>query len=349
MSCDEISADWAAQRIKGLDLWSAMSNALRNSLLPQAAARPSNGEVDQDADRDLPLSAQGPRHDVGRGGRARCSERGGDIHMGTRLESLRWDERARRCGPSAPSRPRRRAQDRSSARHVISSAPIRELVGSIRPAPACKTRGRQAALPRLPHRRADRREAGPVPRQLDLHPRAEREGRPHPELQVLVAGDGAGPDAGLPRPRVLLLRGRRAVERRPTRDLIALAKKELAQIGLRRRERRQGRLRGAPEEGLSGLRRRATRTTSRRSAASWPSSFPTLHLVGRNGMHKYNNQDHAMMTAMLTVKNIMAGRDRLRRLERQRGRRVPRGRRGRCRAGARQRAPGAAPRRRGAS
>jgi protoporphyrinogen oxidase len=33
---------------------------------------------------------------------------------------------------------------------------------------------------------------------------------------------------------------------------------------------------------------------------------PSLHLVGRNGMHKYNNQDHAMMTAMLTVKNIMA-------------------------------------------
>ena len=36
-------------------------------------------------------------------------------------------------------------------------------------------------------------------------------------------------------------------------------------------------------------------------------SYPTLHLVGRNGMHKYNNQDHAMMTAMLTVENILAG------------------------------------------
>ena len=34
---------------------------------------------------------------------------------------------------------------------------------------------------------------------------------------------------------------------------------------------------------------------------------PTLHLVGRNGMHRYNNQDHAMMTAMLTVENIIAG------------------------------------------
>src|SRR5579872_3502255 len=27
-------------------------------------------------------------------------------------------------------------------------------------------------------------------------------------------------------------------------------------------------------------------------------SCPGLHLVGRNGMHKYNNQDHAMMTAI---------------------------------------------------
>jgi protoporphyrinogen oxidase len=36
-------------------------------------------------------------------------------------------------------------------------------------------------------------------------------------------------------------------------------------------------------------------------------SHPSLHLVGRNGMHRYNNQDHAMMTAMLTVENIIAG------------------------------------------
>ncbi len=48
-------------------------------------------------------------------------------------------------------------------------------------------------------------------------------------------------------------------------------------------------------------------------------SYPTLHLVGRNGMHKYNNQDHAMMTAMLTARNILAGRARLRCLGGQRG------------------------------
>src|SRR5206468_918397 len=31
------------------------------------------------------------------------------------------------------------------------------------------------------------------------------------------------------------------------------------------------------------------------------SELPNLYLVGRNGMHKYNNQDHSMLTAMLSV------------------------------------------------
>ena len=35
--------------------------------------------------------------------------------------------------------------------------------------------------------------------------------------------------------------------------------------------------------------------------------FENLFLVGRNGMHKYNNQDHSMLTAMMAVENILAG------------------------------------------
>jgi hypothetical protein len=30
-----------------------------------------------------------------------------------------------------------------------------------------------------------------------------------------------------------------------------------------------------------------------------------LQLIGRNGMHKYNNQDHSMLTAMLAAKNVL--------------------------------------------
>ena len=33
-----------------------------------------------------------------------------------------------------------------------------------------------------------------------------------------------------------------------------------------------------------------------------------LFLIGRNGMHRYNNQDHSMLTAMIAVDNIVTGR-----------------------------------------
>ena len=36
-------------------------------------------------------------------------------------------------------------------------------------------------------------------------------------------------------------------------------------------------------------------------------SFENLFLIGRNGMHKYNNQDHSMLTAMTAVDNILKG------------------------------------------
>ena len=33
-----------------------------------------------------------------------------------------------------------------------------------------------------------------------------------------------------------------------------------------------------------------------------------LFLIGRNGMHRYNNQDHSMLTAMMAVDDIIAGK-----------------------------------------
>jgi protoporphyrinogen oxidase len=36
--------------------------------------------------------------------------------------------------------------------------------------------------------------------------------------------------------------------------------------------------------------------------------FENLFLIGRNGMHKYNNQDHSMLTAITAVENIINGR-----------------------------------------
>ena len=57
---------------------------------------------------------------------------------------------------------------------------------------------------------------------------------------------------------------------------------------------------------------------------AWPSErFDNLHPVGRNGMHRYNNQDHSMLTAMLAVENILGADHDL--WDRQCGTVVPRG------------------------
>jgi protoporphyrinogen oxidase len=89
-------------------------------------------------------------------------------------------------------------------------------------------------------------------------------------------------------------------------ELVRLAVAELAAVGLGRREDvvdacvvRQPKAYPVYDGGYA-----ARIETIRRELEA---RFPTFHPVGRNGMHKYNNQDHAMMTAMLTVRNILAG------------------------------------------
>jgi protoporphyrinogen oxidase len=89
-------------------------------------------------------------------------------------------------------------------------------------------------------------------------------------------------------------------------DLIALGTRELVQLGLvRHGQIETGYVVRVPKaypvydegyaERVDVLRR-------------WlAEAVPNVHPVGRNGMHRYNNQDHSMLTAMLTVENIVAG------------------------------------------
>jgi hypothetical protein len=41
---------------------------------------------------------------------------------------------------------------------------------------------------------------------------------------------------------------------------------------------------------------------------AWIDGLSNLFLIGRNGMHRYNNQDHSMLTAMLAVEAMADGR-----------------------------------------
>ncbi|MCZ7594346.1 MAG: NAD(P)/FAD-dependent oxidoreductase [Hyphomicrobium sp.] len=300
MSCDEISADWAAQRIKGLDLWSAIRDGVRRSFGKRAAPQPGEAVI-----KTLIESFEYPRKGPGmmwEAAAAKVTAQGGDILMGHRLEKMSWDAKKGLWtivveGPEGARM--------FTARHVISSAPIRELMGSIMPRPvsaddAERLRYRDFITVALI---VDKPDLFPD-NWIYIHDPNVRVGRvqnfrswspemvPDEKLSCLgleyfcFEGDGLwnAPDA----------------------ELIALAKRELAHIGLARQDEvkdgcvvRQKKAYPVYDDAY-----RAHVDAIRDDIAL---HYPTLHLVGRNGMHKYNNQDHAMMTAMLTVRNILAG------------------------------------------
>jgi protoporphyrinogen oxidase len=301
MSCDEISADWAAQRIKGLDLRVAVTNALKRSLgLDRKPAKPG-----EDVVKTLIETFQYPRRGPGmmwEAAAAQIKARGGRIMMGRELERLSYDADRRVWTIDVTTADG--GSETYTARHVVSSAPVRELVAKISPSPIS-----------LLHARALRyRDFLTVALMVDkpdlfpdnwiyIHDPSVKVGRVQnfrswsPEMvpggmtclgleYFCFEGDG--------------------LWRAPDEELVALAKREIAKIGL-----------VAPTDVVDGCVVRQPKAypvydedyrdhvaTIRRDLES---SYPSLHLVGRNGMHKYNNQDHAMMTAMLTARNILAG------------------------------------------
>jgi protoporphyrinogen oxidase len=91
----------------------------------------------------------------------------------------------------------------------------------------------------------------------------------------------------------------------PDAQLIELGKSELVDLGLVAKERIRGgtvvRIEKAYPVYNPGYQENLA--TIRKALAG----FANLHVVGRNGMHKYNNQDHSMMTAILAVRNLEGG------------------------------------------
>ncbi|HLH88142.1 MAG TPA: NAD(P)/FAD-dependent oxidoreductase [Xanthobacteraceae bacterium] len=303
MSCDEISADWAAQRIKGLDLRVAVVNALERSLgLGKSRKKPAAGE---DVVKTLIETFQYPRRGPGmmwEAAAVQIKQRGGRIVMGRELAGLSWDAARRLWTIEATTADG--APEIYTARHVISSAPLRELVAKISPRPIS-----------LLHARALRyRDFLTVALMVDkpdlfpdnwiyIHDPSVKVGRVQnfrswsPEMVP-----GGMTCLGL---EYFCFEGDGLWNARDE-DLIALAKREIAQIGLvTAADVVEGCVVRQPKAyPVYDEQYRDHVATIRRDLEG---SYPTLHLVGRNGMHKYNNQDHAMMTAMLTARNILAG------------------------------------------
>jgi protoporphyrinogen oxidase len=301
MSCDEISADWAAQRIKGLDLGVAVITALKRAILPKRPTKNTTGNVV----KTLIESFQYPRRGPGMMWDAAAEKvklRGGKVLMGHELAKLVYDAKQRLWNIEVKNIAGELKT--YTARHVISSAPVRELVEILTPKPVSRTAARQLRYRDFLVVALVVNKALPFPDNwIYIHDPSVKVGRVQnfrswsPEMvqpgqsclgleYFCFEGDGLWNSTD--------------------EDLIALAKREIAQIGLIRSDEVIDAcvVRQAKAYPVYDDEYRNHMATVRKDLED---HFPTLHMVGRNGMHKYNNQDHAMMTAMLTARNILAG------------------------------------------
>jgi protoporphyrinogen oxidase len=300
MKCNTISADWASQRIQGLSLLKAITDPLIPSFLKR-----SKGAAVKSLTGKFLYPRLGPGMLWQRCAEA-VREKGGRIEMGRKVVKYRYDAADRSwevlhqgAGGEAAS---------LRCQNLVTSAPLRELALHMDP---------------------------PAPQAVQEAARALRY-RDFLTVVLMCRGKNAFTDQWIyvhdPDVKVGRIQNFRSWSPEMVQEpgvwtygmeyfcfdgddlwsasdeaLIALAKKEISQIGIVAEADifdgcvvRQPKAYPVYDEGYVERVELIRRWMAEER--------PTLHPVGRNGMHRYNNQDHAMMTGILAARNILAGR-----------------------------------------
>jgi protoporphyrinogen oxidase len=285
----ELKADWAAQRIKNLSLMSAIVNAV----LPKRNQKDITSLIEE---FQYPKFGPGMMWE-------RCRELVEAQGTKVRMRSLVTEVHHEGGRAVAVTASVDGASTRYPCDHVISSMPITSLIKSMSPPPPAPV---LAAANGLTYRDF-LTIALVVP---------EKDGFPDNWIYVHEPGVTLGriQNFGSWSP-YLVKEGRTclgleyfvfetdALWSMPDAELVELGKRELATLGLVDPS--------VVEAGYVVRMPKAypmyddTYKANVNVLRSWlADNAPNVHPVGRNGMHKYNNQDHSMLTAMLSVENI---------------------------------------------
>ena len=296
--CNELAADWAAQRIKGLSL----TSALKNALLQQSSAKQAAGEGKDAVIKTLIDSFEYPKQGPGmmwETVRDKVIAQGGEVLMRSEADRIILDgHRVTAVEAMTPN-----GRQRLEGTDFISTMPIRELVHAMSPLPPAEV---IEAADKLRYR--DFLTVALVVEEPDLFP--DNWIYIHdPEVRVgriqnfknwspyMVPNDDTtclgleyfcneGDDLWTMADADLVELGRHEI------DQLGLAKAEDVTDGTVVRMQKAYPVYDAEYKGALDTIR------------AFVAGIENLHLVGRNGMHRYNNQDHSMLTAMLAVQNI---------------------------------------------
>ncbi len=285
----EIHAEWAVQRIKDFSFWTALVSALHLT-----RSRPTT----LIEEFHYPRLGPGQMWEAMRG---RVEERGIPVLLNHRITAVHHEHEVVR-GLTVETNGRPAGVD---VERVVSSVPLSELVLSLDPAPrdeildaAHRLRYRSLCLVALiiDHEQ-------PFPDNwIYLHDPDTRAGR--------VQNFGAWSEA-MVRPGTTCLgveyfcfEGDEIWEM-PDEEAVVLATKELAQVGL-----------VDPADVIDGVKVRVPKAypmydgdykEAVATLRGYLAGFENLVTCGRNGLHRYNNQDHSMWTAILATLNLVDG------------------------------------------
>lgn len=308
--CDDISASWGAQRVKGLSISRAIAHALRRLVTSKSAAK----ETSLIEHFLYPRLGPGQMWEVVA---KRVTDAGASLHMATRAVGLRLEgKRVVAVETEAVASGERCWQ---AADQVISTMPIRELVAAIDAGSGDTVPPRVKEIANALEYR-DFMTVGLLYRELDRSDTAMPGRASIPDNWIYIQE----PDVKVGRlqifnnwsPYLVADPGQVWVgleffcnegdELWSMDDaaMIALAKREMKQIGM-----------GSPEHCVDAVVLRMPKAYPGYYGAyehfdevrHFLDGIENLFCVGRNGMHRYNNQDHSMLSAKRAVEAILAG------------------------------------------
>jgi len=312
--CDKISAEWGAQRIKGLSLTTALKHFLRKAFSrskPQPAGTQSD-VAQKGTDTSLIERFLYPKFGPGQLWEhvaEKVIAMGGEIHMGLKVEGIETDGTTVTALEAVTETGER---VRFSGDYFLSTMPMRDLVRAMRTDVPANVR---EVAEGLEYR--DFITIGVLANKLDV---TESDKTLIKDTWIYIQE----PDVLLGRLQIFnnwspymvadpskvwigleyFCYETDALWLMPDDDLKQFAARELEKIGILR-----------TAEVLDAHVVRVPKTYPAYFGSydrfdelrTWTDGFENLFLVGRNGMHKYNNQDHSMLTAMAVVDGIAAG------------------------------------------
>jgi protoporphyrinogen oxidase len=292
----EISADFGVQRVKGMSLMTAIADALTPKWLK---ARRSKGRQVTSLIEEFNYPKYGPGQMW-----ERCTEivteKGCEVLFGARVVRIAHADGAAYEVTAVVD-----GEERTFAcTHVVSSMPFRDLLAAMEPPVEPEVAQAAAGLTYRDFITV----ALVVPQEYSfpdnwiyVHDPAVKVGR--------IQNFGSWSPYLVKEGRTCLgleffVNEGDAMWTKPDDDLIAQAKREIQQLGLADASR--------VEAGYVVRMPKAYPVYDEYYQANvavlreWIEKFtPNVFPTGRNGMHKYNNQDHSMLTAMLSVENIL--------------------------------------------